>query len=211
MPYFHSTACLELWFVRSLAWRGHFLSAVLESLYHNTDWQERKGEKEKKKMFGEREEEWKMIVEELSEDDVLNRKARNRGVIFHRNMFLLISLIEFYALVHSVFLLILCLTQRFPLLCLSKTETTKLRLIFTKHCLCTCSAWQAPDDAQLSTPVVPISATSWGHSNYSKSLPTCHFLISFILICLANFSLFLSNYISVQEVRRASPHLTDRS
>lgn len=49
MPYFHSTACLELWFVRSLAWRGHFLSAVLESLYHNTDWQERKGEKEKKK------------------------------------------------------------------------------------------------------------------------------------------------------------------
>lgn len=81
-------------------------------------------------MFGEREEEWKMIVEELSEDDVLNRKARNRGVIFHRNMFLLISLIEFYALVHSVFVLILCLTQRFPLLCLSKTETTKLRLIF---------------------------------------------------------------------------------
>lgn len=41
MPYFHSTACLELWFVRSLACRGHFLPTVLESLYQNTDWQER--------------------------------------------------------------------------------------------------------------------------------------------------------------------------
>lgn len=122
-----------------------------------------------------------MIVEELSEDDV-----------FHRNMFLLISLIEFYALVHSVFLLILCLTQKFPLLCLSKTETTKLRLIFRKHCLCTSSAWQAPDDAQLSTPVglwsVPISATSWGHSNYSKSLP-----MSFLNFIHSNlFGQFLS-------------------
>lgn len=46
MPYFHSTACLELWFVRSLACRGHFLLTVLESLYQNTDWQERRGESE---------------------------------------------------------------------------------------------------------------------------------------------------------------------
>lgn len=49
MPYFHSTACLELWFVRSLACRGHFLPTVLESLYQNTDWQERRGEWAKKK------------------------------------------------------------------------------------------------------------------------------------------------------------------
>lgn len=52
MPYFHSAACLELRFVRSLACRGHFLLTVLEVTVPK-HWLAREERGEKNTLLGE--------------------------------------------------------------------------------------------------------------------------------------------------------------
>lgn len=92
----------------------------------------------------------------------------------------------------------------------ASTETIKLRLIPREHCHCTCSVWQAPDDADWMQPLfqvspldglwyVFISATCWEHSIYTRSRKTfpstsCN---------LFNFSLlFFAQNFFLQEVGR---------
>lgn len=132
MPYFHSTACLELWFIRSLACRGHFLSAVLKSLHRNTDWREEKGKKESNFRRGRRPGGTMEIDgrRELSEHDVLNRKPGTRCYCPQER--------------------VSCSSQWF--LGTGHKNNQGQADFWRKRCHCTSSARQAPDDARLSPP-----------------------------------------------------------
>lgn len=101
----------------------------------------------------------------------------------------------------------------------ANAETTRLRLILGEHCHCTCSLWQAPDDADWMQPLFhlspPVDLLRLSYFNLLRAFQldqisshvTCP-IISFYNPNLISLSFFHTIFINWRE---HSPHLTHRT
>lgn len=104
----------------------------------------------------------------------------------------------------------------------ANTETTRLRLILRERCHCTCSVWQAPDDADWTQPLLqlspPVLSLRWSYfSNLLRAFQLIQISshMTFLSITSDLFGYLFSPSFALcfrhRKWGKLSPHLTHRS